>query len=97
MVASGKIATFALGGDGTTDSFNISNLSSTGSFQGFTSFDKSGTSVWTLTGTSTFTGAATVSAGTLLVNGDTTSFASTTVLNGATIGGHRHAQQHHGQ
>ncbi len=39
-------------------------------YQGFSTFNKIDSSVWTLTGTSTFTGDVNVNAGTLVVNGD---------------------------
>ena len=50
-----------------------------------TSVTKSGTGTWVLSGSSSYTGATTVSAGTLLVNGSITS--PVTTASGATIGG----------
>jgi uncharacterized protein with beta-barrel porin domain len=84
VVATGSNATLAFGG--TTDaSFDVSTIDT--GYQGFSALDKSGTSTWTLTGTSTFTGPMTVDGGTLLVNGDTRTFSQITVNAGATLGG----------
>jgi uncharacterized protein with beta-barrel porin domain len=82
----GTNATLAFGGTDNA-SFDVSQIGSTAQFQGFSSLDKSGTSTWTLTGTSTFTGPMTVNGGTLLVNGDASTFSSMTVNAGATLGG----------
>jgi autotransporter-associated beta strand protein len=51
------------------------------------SFTKSGLGSITLTGTNTYTGATTITAGLLTVNGDNSSSALTTVGAGATLGG----------
>jgi uncharacterized protein with beta-barrel porin domain len=87
VVATGANATLAFGGSSAA-SFNLADLDDATKYTGFASLDKSGTSTWTLTGTTTsFTGPLTVDAGTLLVNGDAHSFSTTTVNTGATLGG----------
>jgi autotransporter-associated beta strand protein len=48
---------------------------------------KQGAGILTLSGSSTYTGATTVSAGTLLINGSISNSELTSVLNGATLGG----------
>ena len=78
--------TFQLGGSGAA-SFDVSQLGAAAQYQGFSSFNKIGSSTWTLTGTSTFTGPVNVDAGTLSVNGDVTSASSLTVNAGGTLGG----------
>jgi len=72
--------TFRIGGTG-SNSFNGSQIGS-----GWLLLDKAGSSTWTLTGTSTYAGPTTVSAGTLLVNGSLAQ-STTTVNNGAALGG----------
>ena len=56
-------------------------------YQGFGTFNKIDSSVWTLTGTSTFAGPVNVNGGTLAVNGDITSASGVTVNAGGTLGG----------
>jgi len=73
--------TFRLAGSG-ANSFDVSQIGA-----GWTSFEKTGSSVWTLTGTATYPGPATVNAGTLLVNGSLASSSGLTVNAGATVGG----------
>jgi autotransporter-associated beta strand protein len=91
LAATGANATLALGGDaatGSTPSFNLADLDDLTKYSGFANLDKSGSSTWTLTGTTTsFTGPMTVSGGTLLVNGDARTFSMMTVNTGATLGG----------
>jgi autotransporter-associated beta strand protein len=74
---------FQLGGTGAA-TFDVSSLGP--QYQGFGTFNKIGSSVWTLTGTSTYAGPVNVNGGTLAVNGDITS-TSVTVNTGATLGG----------
>ena len=85
VFASGTSA-LALGGtvDGT---FDVSTLGPSAQFRGFTSLVKDGTSIWTLTGISSFTGGGTVDAGTLAVDGDVSSFSALTVNAGGVLGG----------
>ncbi|WP_248308491.1 autotransporter domain-containing protein [Bosea sp. 124] len=85
VFASGMSA-LALGGtaDGT---FDVSTLGSAGQYRGFTGFSKDGASIWTLTGTSSFTGVGVVDAGTLAVDGDVSSFSTLTVNAGGVLGG----------
>jgi uncharacterized protein with beta-barrel porin domain len=76
--------TFQLGGVGAA-TFDVSQLN--GQYQGFSTFNKVDNSVWTLTGTSTFTGPVNVNGGTLVVNGDITAASSLTVNAGGTLMG----------
>ena len=73
--------TFRFAGAG-NNTFDTSQIST-----GWSLLDKVGSSIWTLTGTSTYAGPATVSAGTLLVNGNLSSASGITVASGATLGG----------
>jgi uncharacterized protein with beta-barrel porin domain len=73
--------TFRLGGNA-NNSFNVSQI-----LGGWILLDKTGTSNWTLTGTSTYAGPVTVNAGTLSVNGNLSSAASLTVNPGGMLGG----------
>jgi outer membrane autotransporter protein len=57
---------FQLGGTG-SDTFNLSNIGATLQYQGFTTFNKIGSSTWTVTGTGNQ--AWTVQGGNFLVNG----------------------------
>jgi len=85
VVASGT-STLALGG-ATAGTFDVATIGSAAQFRGFSSLVKDGTSIWTLTGTSSFTGAGTVDAGTLAVDGDVSSFSTLTVNAGGVLGG----------
>src|SRR6266478_5491838 len=78
--------TFQLGGTGTA-SFEVSQIGPAAQYRGFGAFDKVDSSVWTLTGTSTFAGPVNINGGTLAVNGDMTSASSLTVNAGGTLGG----------
>ena len=78
--------TFQLGGSGAA-SFDVSQLGDAAQYQGFGSFNKIGSSTWTLIGTSTFTGPVSVDAGTLSVNGDISSASGVTVNAGGTLAG----------
>ena len=82
----GTSSTLALGG-ATGSSFDVSQIGTAAQYRGFQSFDKTGTSTWTLTGTATFAGPVSVDAGTLSVNGDFSSSILTTVNAGGTLGG----------
>jgi outer membrane autotransporter protein len=73
--------TFRLAGAG-ANSLNVGQIGA-----GWILLDKTGSSTWTLTGTSTYAGPVTVSAGTLLVNGNLASASGLTVVAGATAGG----------
>jgi uncharacterized protein with beta-barrel porin domain len=73
--------TFRFAGTG-SNSFDASQIGA-----GWTLLDKTGSSIWSLTGTSTYAGPVTVNGGTLAVNGDLTSASSLTVNAGGTLGG----------
>ena len=73
--------TFRLAGSA-DNSFNVSQIGA-----GWTLLDKTGTSNWTLTGTSTYAGPVTVNGGTLSVNGNLVLGGSLTVNAGGTLGG----------
>jgi uncharacterized protein with beta-barrel porin domain len=77
--------TFQLGGSGSA-TFDVSKLGAGQQYQGFTSFDKIEDSTWTLTGTSSFSGATTVMGGALIVNGSLAGSA-VTVESGALLAG----------
>jgi outer membrane autotransporter protein len=72
--------TFQLGGTG-SDTFNVGNIGAGQQYQGFSVFNKIGTSTWTLTGT----GAQnwTISQGTLI--GDTNSLQGGAIVNNAAL------------
>ncbi len=78
--------TFQLGGTGAA-TFDISTLGPAAQYQGFGTFNKIGSSVWTLTGASTFTGDVNVNAGTLVVNGNLSSASIMMVNPGGTLAG----------
>ncbi|WP_314950583.1 autotransporter domain-containing protein [Bradyrhizobium cosmicum] len=78
--------TFELGGSGAA-TFDISQLSPAGKYRGFGTFTKANSSVWTLTGTSTFAGPVQIDGGTLLVSGDIASASGVTVNSSAVLGG----------
>jgi uncharacterized protein with beta-barrel porin domain len=73
--------TFRFAGTG-SNSFDVSQIGA-----GWTLLDKTGSSIWSLTGTSTYAGPVTVNGGTLAVNGDLSSASSVTVNAGGTLGG----------
>jgi uncharacterized protein with beta-barrel porin domain len=77
---------FQLGGAG-AGTFDVSQIGDAAQYSGFGTFNKVDPSIWTLTGTSTFTGPVSVNGGTLSVNGDITSAGSLTVNLGGTLGG----------
>jgi autotransporter-associated beta strand protein len=78
--------TFQLGGTG-AGTFDVSTLGPAAQYGGFSTFNKIGSSIWTLTGTSTYAGPVNVNGGTLAVNGDITSSSGVTVNAGGTLGG----------
>jgi len=77
--------TFQLGGTGSA-SFDVSAIGPAAQYQGFGTFNKIGTSIWTLTGTNTAALPWTVSAGTLSVDGSIAN-SSVSVSAGGTLGG----------
>ncbi len=78
----GRTVTWRVGGRNTDATFSGGIYNGTGT----TAITKNGTGVWTLAGTSTHTGATTVSSGTLRINGSTTGSA-VTVQAAAALGG----------
>jgi uncharacterized protein with beta-barrel porin domain len=76
--------TLQLGGSG-NGTFDVSTIGT--QYRNFGSFNKVGTSVFALTGTSTFAGPVNVNGGTLAVNGNTTSFGGLSANAGGTLGG----------
>ena len=85
-VQGGGSDTFQLGGAGAA-TFDVSTFGGAAQYQGFSTFNKVGTSNWTLTGTSTFAGPINVNGGTLAVNGDLSSVGTVNVNNGGTLSG----------
>lgn len=85
-VVGGGSDTFQLGGTGAA-TFDISALGNTAQYQGFTTFNKVDSSVWTLTGTGTFAGPMNVNGGTLDVEGSIVAASMVTVNSGATLMG----------
>ncbi len=85
-VSDGTGDRLALGG-AANGSFDISTLDNASTYRGFSSFEKTGSSVWTLTGTATYANDIVVDEGTLVVNGSTASASSTIVNTGAVLSG----------
>jgi outer membrane autotransporter protein len=77
--------TFRLGGS-SDSSFDVSTIGSSGQYQGFSTFEKTGSSDWTLTGSNSTVSSWSVDDGLLSVNGDmgNTTF---TVSSGGSLGG----------
>lgn len=93
MVAPGGASNILALGGASSGSFDVSKVVDTATagmtdeYAGFTGFEKTGSSIWTLTGTSSSAMPLTVNDGTLLVNGSTASSSLTTVNAGETLGG----------
>lgn len=75
--------TLNFGGSGSA-SFDLSNIGAALQYDEFEQLKKTGSSVWTLTGTTAFSGTTTVDAGGLLVNG---TLPSVVTVNGGYLGG----------
>ncbi|MDA9434389.1 hypothetical protein XH88_21805 [Bradyrhizobium sp. CCBAU 51627] len=84
VAVSGGTDTLALGGSGNS-SFNASLLGT--QYQNFATFQKTGASVWTLTGVNTFAGATMIDSGTLLAGnaGAFSATSATTIRSGGTL------------
>ncbi|MGJ5175655.1 autotransporter outer membrane beta-barrel domain-containing protein [Bradyrhizobium oligotrophicum] len=85
-VAGSPNNTLQLGGSGSA-TFDISQLGAAAQYRAFSTFNKIDDSAWTLTGTSTYNGAANVNGGTLRVDGNFASASSMTVNAGGTLTG----------
>jgi uncharacterized protein with beta-barrel porin domain len=85
VVAFSTNDTLVLGGS-TNGSFDVSQIGSSAQYRGFGFFQKTDTSTWTLTGTTTAGGAWTIIGGTLTVNGSMAN-SGVFVLSGATLAG----------
>ncbi|MBU1441622.1 MAG: autotransporter-associated beta strand repeat-containing protein [Gammaproteobacteria bacterium] len=79
VIASGTGNRLALGGAG-NGSFNAGSIGATAQYRGFTQFQKTGTSTWTLTGSTTETTPWTLAGGTLSVASDASLGASAGTL-----------------
>jgi uncharacterized protein with beta-barrel porin domain len=78
--------TFQLAGVG-SGTFDLSQIGGTQQYQGFSTFNKIGSSTWTVTGAFAQPDPWTVQSGTLVVNGDLSAASGTTVDPGATLSG----------
>ena len=81
--------TWVVGGANTNEEFCgvIDDYDQAHSHPGKTTIVKEGTGIWRLTGKNTYSGATTVSDGTLIVNGQHTGTGAVTVATGATLAG----------
>jgi uncharacterized protein with beta-barrel porin domain len=86
LVTGGATNIFQLGGTG-SDTFNAGLIGAAQQYRNFTTFNKVGTSTWTLTGTFGQANPWTVQGGTLSVNGDLSAASGVTVNTGGTLGG----------
>jgi outer membrane autotransporter protein len=86
VVAASTADTLRLGGS-TSASFDLFTISDIGPNRGFGNFEKTGSSTWTLTGTSTVAGQWTVNGGTLLLANSQLPGNAFTVNSGAMLGG----------
>ena len=78
--------TLQLGGTGAA-TFDVSQIGPTAQYRGFGTFNKVGSSTWSVTGTSSYAGPVNVDGGTLSVNGDISSASVVMVNTGGTLGG----------
>lgn len=86
VVAFSAADTLALGGS-TSSNFNVSQIGSAAQYQNFGQFQKTGTSTWTLTGTTTAVTNWAINGGTLAISSDSTlgAAAGTLSFNGGTL------------
>jgi uncharacterized protein with beta-barrel porin domain len=85
-VLGGGTDTFQLGGSSAA-TFDASQLGPAAQYRGFGTFNKIDSSIWTLTGTSTFAGDINVNGGTLVVNGNVSAAGIMMVNPGGTLSG----------
>ena len=81
VAVSGGTDTLRLGGS-TDASFNISQIGAGAQYRNFATFEKTGSSNWTVSGVSSFDGAVTVTSGTLTLSGADFLLASRMTVNG---------------
>jgi outer membrane autotransporter protein len=91
FVINGKVIgagtdTLQLGGTG-NGIFDLSLIGATQQYEGFSTFNKVGSSTWTVTGTFSQPGPWAVQSGTFVVNGDLSAASGIMVDSGATLGG----------
>ncbi len=81
--------TWIVGGANTDETFNgvIDNYDQSNKNNGTTNIEKQGTGDWRLTGKNVYSGKTTVTAGTLIVNGQHTGTGAVSVAKGATLAG----------
>ena len=86
VASGGSNNVLALGG-AVDSSFNVSQIAAAQLFQGFTAFEKTGSSTWVLTGTGTYTGGTTLRGGVLSISSDANLGAASGALtfNGGTL------------
>jgi autotransporter-associated beta strand protein len=82
--ANAGTANFTLGGTGSVNSIGGAIVNGA---RVTANLIKSGTSTWALNGDNTYNGTTTISGGTLLINGNSSTIGLTTVQTGGTIGG----------
>ena len=79
--------TLALGGTYTGSANEIQGIIQDNASGGRINLTKNGASTWRLSGANSYTGNTNVNAGTLLINGSTSTLSAVTVSTGATLGG----------
>jgi outer membrane autotransporter protein len=81
VAVSGGSDTLRLGGS-TNSSFDASQIGASAQYRNFATLEKTGSSNWTVTGAPVFTGAVTVTSGTMTLSGADFSLASRMTVNG---------------
>ena len=80
----GRALTYRIGGKGTTVTF-AGNIAEQTPGSTLTNFVKTGTGMWTISGTNSWAGGTTVEQGTLCISGNTTSAGAVNVQSGASL------------